>query len=61
MPTRAPFLTAILCLACLGPAAAAGDRTHAGHDLGRVDFATSCAPAVRDDFNRGLALLHHMP
>jgi len=60
MPTRAPFLTAILCLACLGPAAAAGDRTHAGHDLGRVDFATSCAPAVRDDFNRGLALLHHM-
>jgi hypothetical protein len=26
--------------------------------LGRVDFQTSCAPAVRDDLNRAVALLH---
>jgi tetratricopeptide (TPR) repeat protein len=28
--------------------------------LGFVDFSTSCDAAVRDDFNRGLALFHHM-
>ena len=26
--------------------------------LGRVDFETSCAPAVHADFNRAVALLH---
>jgi tetratricopeptide (TPR) repeat protein len=49
------------------PVRAAPDE-HAGHEvpvdataeLGAVDFATSCAPAVRDGFNRALALLHHM-
>jgi tetratricopeptide (TPR) repeat protein len=35
---------------------------HAGHDaaLGRVDFDAPCAPAVRADFDRAVALLHHM-
>jgi tetratricopeptide (TPR) repeat protein len=28
--------------------------------LGRVDFGVSCAPAVRADFDRAVALLHHM-
>lgn len=27
-------------------------------DVGAIDFATSCAPAVKDEFNRGAALLH---
>lgn len=28
--------------------------------LGTVDFAVSCSPAVQNQFNRGVALLHHM-
>ena len=28
--------------------------------LGKVDFPVSCSPAVQSQFNRGLALLHHM-
>jgi tetratricopeptide (TPR) repeat protein len=27
-------------------------------DVGSIDFATTCAPAVKDAFNRGAALLH---
>lgn len=30
------------------------------HDLGAVEFGVSCAPDVRADFDRALALLHHM-
>ena len=38
-------------------------RDHGGGPLstaqvGTVDFETSCAPAVKDDFNNGVALLH---
>ena len=29
-------------------------------DLGTVEFETSCSPQVEADFERGLALLHHM-
>jgi len=29
-------------------------------DLGTVDFQASCAPAVQEDFDRAVALLHHM-
>jgi hypothetical protein len=32
--------------------------TQAPERLGTVNFETSCAPAVRDDFNRAVALLH---
>jgi len=28
--------------------------------LGRVDFGVSCAPSVTQEFDRGIALLHHM-
>lgn len=34
---------------------ASGDR-----DLGAVDFDVGCDPAVRGDFDRALALMHHM-
>jgi tetratricopeptide (TPR) repeat protein len=47
-----------LLIACAAPARA--DDPHAGHALGRVDFPISCALAVRPDFDRALALLHHM-
>jgi hypothetical protein len=50
------FFTALL--AC-GPALG-GNGGHAGHDVGRVPFPTSCAPAVQPDFEHGVALLHHM-
>ena len=33
---------------------------HADHDIGDVDFPISCAADARREFNRGVALLHHM-
>lgn len=33
---------------------------HAAHSLGAVDFRTSCSPAAQAEFNRAVALLHHM-
>jgi 16S rRNA (cytosine(1402)-N(4))-methyltransferase len=31
-----------------------------GHDLGSVEFPVSCSAAARTEFNRAVALLHHM-
>ncbi len=39
------------------PVAASGAHDHA---LGRVEFPISCSEAAQVEFNRGLALLHHM-
>jgi len=33
---------------------------HAGHDLGTVDFPISCSKQAQGEFNRAVALLHHM-
>ena len=33
---------------------------HAGHALGKVDFPVSCSQDAQAEFNRALALLHHM-
>ncbi len=38
----------------------AKDSQTAQGSLGVVEFETSCSEAVSDDFNRGVALLHHM-
>jgi tetratricopeptide (TPR) repeat protein len=51
-----------LVLVVLGPATAAA-QDHHHHDadeVGVVDFRVSCDPAVRTDFDRSVALLHHM-
>ena len=45
--------------------ATAGNRAepvqpHAGHALGTVDFPVSCSAAAQTEFNRAVALLHHM-
>jgi tetratricopeptide (TPR) repeat protein len=41
------------------PLAAGAQHEHgAAEKLGTVHFETSCNPAVRDDFNRGVALMH---
>lgn len=45
---------ALLLLAAALP----GRRADAGERLGTVSFEVSCAPAVRGDFERGVALLH---
>jgi hypothetical protein len=52
-----------LCCAVLVPSLAAGQHDdHAGSPdqigAAHVKFENSCAPAVRDDFNKGVALLH---
>ncbi len=52
----------IAAVALLGSPAFAQHEDHAGgapsEKLGQVQFETSCAPAVRGDFNRAVALLH---
>ena len=49
-------------LALAAPAAARQDASHDhaahGSRLGVVQFSTSCAPAVQQDVNKGVALLH---
>lgn len=51
------WLLIVVALGCSRPAR----RTPpAQPPLGRVDFRTSCAPAVQPDFDRAVALLHHM-
>src|ERR671914_2336230 len=54
-------VTALLAIVlAMPPAAAAQHEGHAAgaEKLGTVHFETSCDPAVRSDFNRGIALLH---
>ena len=36
------------------------DSQTAKGSLGIVEFETSCSDSVGEDFNRGVALLHHM-
>ncbi|MEO5717873.1 MAG: hypothetical protein ABIR29_04805 [Chthoniobacterales bacterium] len=56
-----------LCLAALLVPSVnrADDKTtptdsHAGHALGKVNFPISCSPEAQAEFNRAVALLHHM-
>lgn len=54
---------AALCLPLIAAIATPVAAQHGGadsNDLGAVDFQVSCDGAVRDDFNRAVALLHHM-
>jgi hypothetical protein len=47
-----------LGLSLLFPSVALAQHEHGGEKLGTVNFETSCRPATRADFNRGMALLH---
>lgn len=49
-------VAAILALSGVPETAAAQDTS----EIGDVDFQVSCDPAVLEDFDRALALLHHM-
>jgi len=53
-------LRLILCLSLLAPVSLAqDDPQHAVPEkLGKVSFTISCSPAIQDEFNRGVALLH---
>lgn len=39
---------------------APGQDSHHGAHLGTVDFKVSCSPTAQSEFNRAVALLHHM-
>src|SRR3954470_16141604 len=43
-----------------GCAGRPASHAHADHALGMVDFPVSCSAGARAEFNRGVALLHHM-
>jgi tetratricopeptide (TPR) repeat protein len=54
--SRVLFLTLALCRCCF--AQSEPHHHDASEKLGSVSFATSCAPAVQAQFERGVALLH---
>lgn len=63
--TLALCLSTTFAAAALGTAAAQHSHDEHSHDhhapatrVGKVHFETSCQPAVRDEFDRGVALLH---
>ncbi len=57
---RIPIVVS-LSLLLVAPVSLWSQGHHAsGDDIGAVDFAVSCAPEVRADFDRAIALLHHM-
>jgi hypothetical protein len=56
-----PIIASVLVLASPLPAAAQGEHSHEGGDLGRVGqahFAVTCAPGLQEEFDRAVALLH---
>jgi len=60
MSTFTYFIAIVLLGMNLAFAEDAKDSQTAQGSLGVVEFETSCSDAVSDDFNRGVALLHHM-
>lgn len=52
-------LMVVLLAGCAGEARGQV-RQHAGHSLGTVNFTVSCSPQAQVEFNRAVALLHHM-
>lgn len=60
-PTRAAVLAAVAQLAVL-PAPALAQEADGGpaEELGALSFPVTCAQEVQDDFDRAVALLHHM-
>jgi tetratricopeptide (TPR) repeat protein len=55
----ATVVTLVLVGSGAGPASARAQE-HAGHAMGTVDFRVSCSQPAQVEFNRGIALLHHM-
>ena len=59
MTARGFFLLAAAVLLNAGPDAPR-QAQHAEHALGTVNFAVSCSTPAQAEFNRAVALLHHM-
>src|SRR6188768_1407803 len=59
MTGRGYFILATVVLLNAGPAAPRQTQ-HAEHALGTVNFAVSCSAPAQAEFNRAVALLHHM-
>ncbi|MGD8817556.1 MAG: hypothetical protein PVJ51_10235 [Acidobacteriota bacterium] len=58
---RTPFCLVLLVVGLtLAPPAGASGQEGGGEQLGEVDFAVSCSPAAQAEFDRAVALLHHM-
>src|SRR5262245_66157398 len=61
---RRTIVTALTCCICIVPALALAQHDEHGamspDQIGSasVKFETSCAPAVKEDFNKAVALLH---
>src|SRR4030081_1227110 len=56
---RAQLFPCAVIITCVLSAALAEEHSHPPPEkLGRVDFQTSCSPAVPPAFNRRVALLH---
>ena len=51
---------AVIAVACSHATAPAPVSGHAAHDLGSVHFPVSCSPHAQQQFDRAIALLHHM-
>lgn len=63
MPTRTRALVLAMTVALAAPMGRAAAQQQHAHDtssIGDVDFRVSCAPEIRHDFDRAVALLHHM-
>ena len=53
------MLGAVLLICVVGADVSAAEQ-HGGHPLGTVNFPISCSTQAQSEFNRAVALLHHM-
>ncbi len=57
---RNPYALIALLAALSLASPSVAHQTHGPNELGKVDFPISCSPEAQSEFERGLALLHHM-
>src|ERR1700752_4466024 len=50
----------LVALSLIASVQTKAQHQHGSHDLGTVSFPTSCSPTAQTEFNRAVALLHHM-
>jgi hypothetical protein len=55
---RFPWRALVIALVCRSQDATA--QQHDAHSLGTVRMTINCSAAAQAEFNRGVALLHHM-
>ncbi len=59
-PAPGPVRPLLVLVAAIVSVSASAERQHSDHHLGTVDFRTSCSERAQAEFNRAVALLHHM-